>query len=190
MKTKIITLFCASFLLLTVVDMLVPRTEANVYDNVIRLHILAQDDTATAQEIKLCVRDAVLDECGYMFEDATDITSASKTVEANIAHVESVANRILAEKGVDYSASAEWGHETYPTRVYENMTLPSGEYLSLRINLGDAEGKNWWCVLFPPLCTGVADDDDFTAAGVAPNDGGVFTNKRYIFRFKLLELFR
>lgn len=189
MKTKIIALFCACFLLLTVVDMVVPRSEARIFDNVIRLHILADDNSTHAQDIKLIVRDAILDECGDIFSESGDIVAASETVEANIPRMERIANRVLAENGADYNAKVEWGSETYPTRVYEGFYLPSGEYRSLRINLGDAEGNNWWCVLFPPLCTNAASDSEFATAGIAKNDTSVFRNKKYIFRFKLLELF-
>ena len=189
MKTKIIALFCACFLLLTVVDMLVPRSEANIFDNVIRLHILAEDNSETAQSIKLSVRDAILNECGDIFSESGDVMIACATVEENISRIEDVANRVLTEKGVDYKADVEWGVEIYPTRVYEDFYLPSGEYRSLRVNLGNANGNNWWCVLFPPLCTNVASDNDFKNTIVAEKDTSVFKNRKYIFRFKLLELF-
>ena len=151
MKTKLIALFCACFLLLTIVDMLVPRSEANVYDNVIRLHILADSDSEEAQEVKLLVRDAILKECGGIFNSSVDVDVASETVKQNLSRMENVANRVLAENGFEYKATAEFGMEEYPTRVYENLTLPAGTYRSLRLNLGSAEGQNWWCILFPPF---------------------------------------
>ena len=155
MKTKMLALFCACVLFLTAVDILVPRGEKKVFDNVIRLHILADDNSVDAQNIKLAVRDA-----------------------------------ILCEQGVMYNASVEWGSESYPTRVYDDFYLPSGEYRSLRVNLGRAEGNNWWCVLFPPLCAKTATDEgDFSSSGISKKDSAVFRNKKYIFRFKLLELF-
>ncbi len=190
MRTKLIALFCACFLLLTVVDMVVPRSESNIFENVIRLHILADDNSEEAQNVKLLVRDAVLDECGYVFSDETDVFSASETVESNLKHMTDVANRVLAENGMHYTATAEFGYENYPTRVYDDMTLPAGTYRSLRINLGSAEGKNWWCVLFPPLCTSAASDGDFSSANIKKSDTPVFTNKKYVFRFKILEWFR
>lgn len=190
MKTKLIALFCACFLLLTVVDMVIPRSEANIFDNVIRLHILAQDNSDEAQNVKLLVRDAILNECGDVFSNDSDVISASESVESNLSRVTDIANRVLLENGMDYTATAEYGYEDYPTRVYENMTLPAGEYRSLRVNLGDAEGRNWWCVLFPPLCTEAATDDDFSSANINKKDTPVFTNKKYVFRFKILEWFR
>lgn len=189
MKTKLIALFCSCFLLLNVVDLLVPRSEAKVYDNVIRLHVLADDNSEEAQSIKLLVRDAILTECGELFEENHDMDSACKAVEGNLEKIERVANRVLAENRTDYNAKAQWGYESYPTRVYEDFTLPSGNYLSLRINLGKAQGNNWWCVLFPPLCTSASQATDFSSPEIAENDGDVFTEKKYVFRFKILELF-
>lgn len=188
MKTKLIALFCACFLLLNIVDMLIPRTEAKVYDNLIRLHILADDDSDEAQAIKLKVRDAILDECGDIFSSSDDIVKATEAVDENLEQIEKIANKVLKENGFDYSATAEWGKEIYPTRVYEDFTLPSGEYLSLRVKLGEAKGQNWWCVLFPPLCTGAA-SKDLTDSGISKSDSKVFTSRKYVFRFKLLELF-
>ena len=189
MKTKIIALFCACFMLLTIVDMLIPRSEAKIFDNVIRLHILAEDNSETAQNVKLTVRDAILDECGDIFSESGDIVTASETVEENIPRIEEIANRVLSEQGVDYRANVQWGLETYPTRIYDDFYLPSGEYRSLRVNLGTANGNNWWCVLFPPLCTNAASDNEFESAGISKKDTSVFKNRKYIFRFKLLELF-
>lgn len=191
MKTKIVALFCACFLLLTVTDMFVPRTEAKIYDSVIRLHVLADDDSETAQNIKLLVRDAILSECGELFSETGDIIAASDKVELNLSKIKSVADAVLSENGAEYKSRVEWGYEEYPTRVYENMSLPAGNYRSLRVVLGDGEGKNWWCVLFPPLCTKAsAEKKDFSSTDVNKNDSSVFTNKKYIFRFKMLELFR
>ena len=189
MKTKIILLLCACFMLLNVVDMLIPRSEANIFDNAIRLHILADDNSEEAQNVKLQVRDAILEECGDMFSENGDVVAASETVEANLSYMEDIANRVLKENGMDYKAQACWGYEEYPTRVYDDFTLPAGEYRSLRLKLGQGEGNNWWCILFPPLCTGASTEDDFSSAEITKKDSNVFTKPKYIFRFKLLELF-
>lgn len=188
MKTKLIALFCACFMLLTAVDMLVPRSETNIFDNAIRLHILADDNSVDAQNVKLLVRDAILSECADIFVDNGDVYAASKTLEENLDHIQSVSNRVLSENGMNYKAKAQWGYEEYPTRVYEDFTLPSGVYRSLRINLGKGEGNNWWCIMFPPLCSS-ASCKDFTSAKINKKDSLVFTNRKYIFRLKILELF-
>ncbi len=189
MKTKILALFCACFILLTVVDMIIPRSEGEIFDNVIRLHILAEDNSEEAQSVKLKVRDALLDECGDLFSYNGDVNTAVAELEANLPHIEGIASRVLKENGMSYTAVAKIGMEKYPTRVYDGFTLPAGTYRSLRVMLGEGEGRNWWCVLFPPLCTNAA-KDDLSSAGINQNDTPVFTEKRYILRFKFLEWFR
>ena len=169
--------------------MLIPRSEAKIFDNAIRLHILAEDNSETAQAVKLCVRDAILTEYSDIFNNNENVIEASKALESSLADIEATANRVLSEYNADYRASVEWGYEEYPTRVYENITLPAGSYRSLRINLGRAEGNNWWCVLFPPLCTDAAKNNSLSQSGVNENDSRVFKEKKYIFRFKILELF-
>ena len=187
---KIIALFCACFLLITTVDIVVPRSETKVFDSVIRLHILADDNGEEAQGIKLLVRDAILEECGDIFSQDGNIVAATETVEVNLSRIENIANRVLSEQGVDYEAEVKWGFEEYPTRVYENLTLPSGTYRSLRVSLGSGKGNNWWCVLFPPLCTKVSTADNLSSnSEITERDSQVFTKKKYIFRFKLLEIF-
>ena len=187
MKTKIVALFCACFILLTAIDALIPRSESKVFDNVIRLHILANDNSDIAQEIKLKVRDAILDECGDIFSGSDDIITASADLSENIKRIEDISNRVLLENGVYYKAAAEFGNEDYPTREYEEFSLPAGNYKSLRIKLGKATGNNWWCILFPPLCTKAS--SDLSSSGITEKDTEVFTKPKYKFRFKLLEFF-
>lgn len=187
MTTKLIALFCACFILLTAVDTLIPRSEGEVFDNVIRLHVLANDNSDEAQSIKLSVRDAILRECGDIFSDCGDIITAEEKISENIARIEEISNRVLYENGVSYKAYAELGNEDYPTREYEEFSLPAGNYRSLRIKLGEAKGNNWWCILFPPLCTKAS--SNLTGSGINERDTEVFKKPKYKFRFKLLELF-
>ena len=189
LSTKIIALLCACFLLLNVVDMVVPRTEAQVYENVVRLHVLADDNSEAAQSVKLAVRDAILQEYGNLFDENGDVSVASDIIVSHLSDIESTANRVLAENGFGYRAQVLWGIEEYPTRIYEGFTLPAGSYRSLRVMLGSGSGNNWWCVLFPPLCTGAASEDGISVSGVNGRDTEVFTKKKYSFRFKILELF-
>ena len=181
--------FCISFLLLLTVDCFIPRDEGGIYDSVIRLHILANSDSDYDQQLKLKVRDRIIAESGGLFSD-TDGTLPLDEMEELKGRFTEIANRVLAENGLDYTASAVWGRECYPTRAYDGITFPSGEYYSLRINLGVAEGENWWCVLFPPLCTNASTaKENLEEMGVSRNGSKVYTNKKYVFRFKILEIF-
>jgi stage II sporulation protein R len=95
------------------------------------------------------------------------------------------------KRALTNTAKAEWGKESYPTREYDGITFPSGEYYSLRINLGNAEGENWWCVLFPPLCTNASfAKESLNKMGISKNGTKVYTSKKYTFRFKILEFFK
>ncbi len=165
--------FALSLALIVFCDLVLPQGESAVYDSVIRLHILANSDSDFDQETKLAVRDAIL--AAEVFEGEDDVSEA-------LSMAETVANAELAKRGVSYGASCVFGRESYPTRIYEGVKLPAGTYLSVRVVLGEGNGQNWWCVLFPPLCLGAA-EKPLTHSG-----GEVFTENRYVFRFWLLEL--
>lgn len=170
--------------LVTAVDLLVPMGEARVYDSVIRLHVLANSDTKADQSVKLAVRDAILK--AKVFKAAGSLEEAVADIQGAAERAVEIANRYLKEHGLPYKASCRWGYESYPTREYENVRLPAGRYLSLRIVLGAGEGENWWCVLFPPLCTGAASK---TVTGDKSDAVFDSDNKRYRIRFKFLEWF-
>ena len=121
-------------------------------DNVLRLHIVANSDSEQDQTLKLEIRDRILEESQSLFEPEKDLQSAIKTAKENLKLYEKIANEVISEAGLDYKAEAKIGKAFFETRVYEDFTLPSGEYESLIINLGKAEGKNWWCVVFPSVC--------------------------------------
>lgn len=177
------TALCLGLCLLVGVfcDLFLPMSEGKVYDSVIRLHVLANSSSEEDQRIKYGVRDAIL--AADCFKGAKDINAAKEDVENAAKRAVDAANAYLEKEGADYRATYLWGVENYPTRVYEEIKLPSGDYLSLRIVLGEGEGENWWCVLFPPLCLGAAEAD--------VKNGKVFDakSKKYIFRFKILEWF-
>ncbi len=176
------TLLCLTLSLALIVfcDLCLPQGESEIYDSVIRLHVIASSDSEADQEIKLAVRDAVLD--AAVFGSSEDITAAKASIGDAISAAEAAANDCLAELGADYRASCVFGEESYPTRVYEGKRLPAGTYMSVRIVLGEGEGQNWWCVLFPPFCLGSC-DGPLTESG----DGVFNIGSRYSFRFKLLE---
>ena len=187
---KQVCLFLAlSLCIITFCDLFLPGGEAGIYSSVIRLHVLAASDSQEDQRIKLAVRDAVL--AAGIFEAAESMEEASQSIEAATAAAVGVANEVLEAEGAPYRASCLWGTERYPTREYEGLRLPAGDYLSLRIVLGEGRGQNWWCVLFPPLCVNSASIPPRTDDGLDPGAKKVFApeNKtKYVFRFKLLEV--
>ena len=130
--------------------------ESEVYGSVLRLHVLANSDREEDQALKLKVRDAVLEAATPLMVDCTTREEAAEVVEANLDLLTEVAQQTVVAAGREDPVKITLSHEVYPTRVYEDFCFPSGAYLSLRVMIGKAEGQNWWCVLFPPMCLGAA----------------------------------
>ena len=185
---KVLLAVCASVLLIFLIDLGVPSGEGQIYDSVIRLHVLAQSDSEEDQRIKLAVRDAIVAECADLFADTRTTEQALAQIQSAANDMERIADRVLKEQGAPYGAKAVFGTETYPTREYDGVTFPAGEYLSLRILLGEGEGQNWWCCLFPPLCTSASSaEESLESVGIDTSSGKVFVGKKYRFRLKILE---
>jgi len=134
-------------------------TQKRIADNIVRLHIIANSDQAADQELKLKVRDAVLDHMRNELPGGASREEAVAYIQANLPEIQKVAECVLRENGSDEKVVARYGAYPFPTRSYGNITLPAGTYESVRIELGEAKGQNWWCVMFPPLC--VADNNTF-----------------------------
>jgi len=191
---KILVSFCAAVLCAAVLISCFPiRGEEKIYDSMIRLHVLAESDSDEDQARKLRVRDAVLEVLADRMEEAHSYEDAAAAVSSMLGEIEETARRIVQG---ECTVRAELGRERYPVRTYENYTLPAGEYSSLRVILGEGEGQNWWCVLFPQLCTAQASEsafyEDFIAAGFTPEQYRLIKNEsgvRYRIRFRILEIF-
>lgn len=171
--------------------------EEAVYDSVIRLHVLANSDSEEDQALKLQVRDAVLDEAQQLLQGTATRAEAEAVLRPNLSRLQQAAAAVVAAAGFDDSVTVTLSDEDYPTRTYEQLAFPAGEYLSLRVMIGAAEGKNWWCVLFPPLCLSAATSREeaemaFLAAGLTGEQYRIITdsdeNTKYKLRFKLLEV--
>ena len=117
---------------------------AELGENIVRLHIVANSNSSSDQEVKLKVRDTLLS----IMESCKD----EEMVEDYLEEMKNAANRVLKEEGFSYEAKAEIGEFDFPTKYYDGFALPKGRYQAVRICLGEAKGENWWCVLFPPLC--------------------------------------
>lgn len=123
-----------------------------IYENVIRLHVLANSDSNDDQNLKLAVRDEITKLTEVLYKDCIDIKHAAQITSENLDILTQSAQRVVDNAGYSYPVWIETGYEYYPVRHYSEFTFPSGEYFSLRVQIGQAQGQNWWCVLFPPLC--------------------------------------
>ncbi|MBR4079501.1 MAG: stage II sporulation protein R [Christensenellaceae bacterium] len=128
-----------------------------VYARPLRLHVLANSDSIEDQTVKLAVRDVILRETAAQFDAVLTETQAEDCVRENLDTIVAAADAELRAQGFEYTASAELGQYAFPTRAYSDRIYPAGEYRALRVVLGEGKGKNWWCVLYPPLCTAVVD---------------------------------
>lgn len=160
----------------------------DITQTVFRLHILANSDSEEDQSLKLKVRDAVLEENSDIFEDCKSAEEAAAAAREHIDEIKSSAEKVLAENGAGYGAECGIAKMRFDDRVYGDMTMPAGEYLALRVTLGDAGGKNWWCVMFPPLClpavSGEAAEEVFS-----PEELDILEDREsYECRFYFLEL--
>ena len=126
-----------------------PTTAQTEY---LRMHIRADSNEQDAQAVKYLVRDRVVEYLTPFVATYATQAQAIAGIEEQLSQIESTANAVLKAQGFDYKATAQIRTEEFPTRVYESYTLPAGEYTTLIIELGRAQGENWWCVVYPPLC--------------------------------------
>lgn len=188
--------FTAIVLLIAALMILPIHGESGIYDNVIRLHVLAASDSEQDQANKLTVRDAVLEKTQTLLKNVDSKEAAEEILRAALPDLEETARETLRQCGAENDVRVVLDRERYPTREYETLAFPAGEYLSLRVMIGEAEGQNWWCVLFPPLCLSSSTDgrDNETvclSAGLTGEQYRVIADTEsttYRLRFKILEV--
>ena len=121
-------------------------------NKIIRLHILANSDTIQDQELKLKVRNNILNNFNKRFKNISNKQESEALILKNINEIKAIAQQTVYEEGYYYNVEVYYGNYKFPIREYDDMTLPSGDYDAVRVEIGEANGKNWWCVMFPPLC--------------------------------------
>ena len=179
-------------LAITLIIALMPtEKEGAIYQDTVRLHILANSDSEEDQALKLVIRDKLLEKYGTKLSSARSTDEAISNIEDLELDIEADVNTWIRENGKSYACDVKLGEEWYETREYEDFTLPCGYYTSLRVMLGDAEGKNWWCVMYPPLCLDLATSDapgDDAVVNYSKEETRLISKKGYNVKFKILEL--
>ena len=179
-------------LLLTLSVSIMPtEAEAKIYDDTLRLHIIANSDSAEDQALKYEIRDLLLQKYGDRLKNSESIDEAVRSAGGLLYEMENDVQLWMQERGRDYSATITLTEEWYDTREYSDFSLPAGKYKSLRVIIGEGEGQNWWCVMYPPLCLELALEN-------APPDSGLInyskeeikliSGERYNVKFKFLEI--
>ena len=158
-------------------------------ENVLRLHIIANSDSVADQNLKILIRDEILNETSDLFLNVTDLEDAKQKVGTSLNEFEEIAKRVIVENGFNYDAVAYVEEKYCDTRVYDEFTLPAGYYPSLVIELGEAKGKNWWCVVFPTVCIPAASKGDLSDSVNAESANMAKQGSRYIMRFKTVEIY-
>lgn len=163
--------------------------QAQLADHVIRLHVLANSDTQADQELKLQVRDAVLARTDAILAGQDSADQAAALLRAHLDDLAQTAEEEIQARGYAYPVEVRLEETWFPTRTYENVSLPAGNYLALRVLIGQAEGQNWWCVVFPSLCLSAVTETSLQAAGLTHGDYALISDEDqgYQIRFKAVE---
>lgn len=181
----LLALVCAIFLSFAGFD----ASCDNLRGSVLRLHIIANSDSAEDQALKLKVRDAILENSDVTFKDCTDLDTAIICAKDSIDEITEIANSVIKQNGFSYTAHVGVGESYFDTREYEDFTLPAGTYKSLIVKLGNAQGKNWWCVVFPAVCIPAASDASLSDSASQKSAEIAENPKQYVMRFKAVELY-
>ena len=172
--------------------------QESIASKVIRFHVLANSDSDEDQALKLKVKDAVVDYLNPYMSESESLEESKEILEAHTGKLTEIAKQTIVDEGYDYSVNAYFCEDYFPAKSYGDVTLPAGEYTAFRIEIGEHEGKNWWCILYPPLCfidasygvlpdeskdllKNVLDEDEFNAVT------GNITYENTTFQFKYLS---
>ena len=172
----------------------------NIADSVFRLHVIANSDTEEDQNLKYLVRDALIE---YMNSISNKCISRKEAISIAESHQDdfyTIAHQIISDNGYNYDVNINIGNFAFPTKNYGDISLPAGYYDALRVEIGNANGQNWWCVMFPPLCfvdvsSGIVPDDskDLLQDNMSDEEYDLITNSNdnssLTFKFKIVELF-
>lgn len=163
----------------------------NISEKVLRLHIIANSNSAEDQDLKIKVRDRVLKDCGKIFCSKKSLSEATGMVTENLDIITNAANNAIKSQGYNYKIRAEVIDMYFNTRHYNEVTLPAGVYKAVRITIGSGKGKNWWCVMFPPMCLPAAQEKKELGDVLNPDELDLVAGgEKYEIKFKAVEILK
>ena len=168
--------------------------QAALADKVVRLQVLANSDTQEDQALKLAVRDAVLAAADGVVPPGAELEEAEQALTQALPAIADAGARVVGEQGYSYPVTASLEHDVwFPTKEYTDFAFPAGEYTALRVTIGEGGGRNWWCVVFPPLCLGSVTENTAETAqegGLEDREVSLITgeDEGYVVKFKAMEL--
>ena len=195
----VILILLSLFILISAISY-VDAVSNNIADSVFRLHVIANSDSKEDQELKLKVRDELLLYMNIISKDSTSKQEAMQIVNEHKEEFTQIAKKVIKENGYNYTVNVQIGKADFPTKYYGDITLPAGTYDALKVQIGEAKGQNWWCVMFPPLCfvdvsTGIVPDNSKQELKQSLDDEeydliSKTDNNEISFKFKIVELFQ
>lgn len=196
-QLALLVLLFLAFLFFTI-SSYAKSVSSDISDNFFRLHILANSNSEEDQKLKLKVRNEILKYMETLSYDGLQKSDAINLTRDNLENFKEIAINTIKSEGYDYPVNLEIGNFYFPTKEYGNISLPAGYYDALKINIGKAEGNNWWCSLFPPLCfvdisSGVIDESskETLNENLTDDEFDIITNDNQTvkLKFKLVEMF-
>ena len=165
---------------------------AALADRVLRLHVVANSDSEADQTVKLQVRDAILEQAQPLLEGVTDSGAAEAALQPYLEELRLIARDTLEEAGFPGEVTVSLTDQWFPTKEYGSFALPAGQYRALKVVIGEGEGQNWWCVVFPPLCLASVTEEVAAAAeqaGLTEQQVALITGQEggYVLKFKVIE---
>ncbi|MEE1531657.1 MAG: stage II sporulation protein R [Clostridia bacterium] len=195
----VILILLSLFILISAISY-VDAVSNNIADSVFRLHVIANSDSKEDQELKLKVRDELLLYMNIISKDSTSKQEAMQIANEHKEEFTQIAEKVIKENGYNYTVNVQIGKADFPTKYYGDITLPAGTYDALKVQIGEAKGQNWWCVMFPPLCfvdvsTGIVPDNSKQELKQSLDDEeydliSKTDNNEISFKFKIVELFQ
>lgn len=185
---KTLKIFLPLFMIITLtVSFFQPiiATSENISNKILRLHIIANSDSTEDQDLKLKVKNDFLENTADLFVGQT-LDENIEIAKENIDYIERICNTCIEQNGYDYEAEVTVDREYFDTRVYDDFTLPAGVYNSIRITIGQGNGHNWWCIVFPSVCLSACSKsmDDYLTDEEMELVGDGYTPK-----FKVIEIY-
>ena len=158
-KVRLVILILSLIAIISIMSISI-KNEADKIDNVsesykeklIRFHVIANSDTEEDQELKLKVRDEIISYLQPKLENSSSIEESEKIITSEYDNLQSISRETILDNGYEYDVKVGIEYSNFPTKQYSNVILPAGEYKALKVVIGEGKGKNWWCVMFPPLC--------------------------------------
>ena len=195
----VILILLSLFILISAISY-VDAVSNNIADSVFRLHVIANSDSKEDQELKLKVRDELLSYMNIISKDSTSKQEAMQIANEHKEEFTQIAEKVIKENGYNYTVNVQIGKADFPTKYYGDITLPAGTYDAVKVQIGEAKGQNWWCVMFPPLCfvdvsTGIVPDNSKQELKQSLDDEeydliSKTDNNEISFKFKIVELFQ